>query len=289
MASNPVFNRIDDQLKRRGYAGFRQVGQPTGPGGPASPARPAGAQQRTMSADQLETLYQQPAAGRTQMGRVTLDDVVMKTLGLFTLVLALAAASWYAVELKPALALPLWGIGMLAGLAVGLVIAFKKTISVPLILGYAALEGVFVGSISKVFETAWDGVVGQAVVATLVTFVGMFIGWKVGFVKVTSRTRRIFGMAIMGYLLFGIVNLVAAWGFGTGNGWGIVGTQFGWIICLVGIALAAYSLAIDFDTVDRAVALEVPQKYSWLLAHGLIVSLVWLYIEFLRMFALRRD
>lgn len=282
MASNPVFNRIDEQLRKGGYAGFARDGQ-------RAPRGAAGTATGTMSAQQLQDLYNQQPAGPVQMGRVTLDDVVMKTLGLFSVMVVIAAGTWFAVEGRPGLALPLWMGGMLAGLGLGFVIAFKKTISVPLIVAYAALEGVFVGAMSKVFENAWDGVVGQAVVATLVTFVGMFIAWKVGLVKVTSRSRRIFGMAILGYLLFGVVNLIAAWFFHTGNGWGFVGGQYGWIICLLGIGLAAYSLAIDFDTIDRVVAAQAPEKTSWLLAHGLIVSLVWLYIEFLRLFALRRN
>lgn len=281
MSSNPVFGRIDQNIRKGGYAGFG-----TGPAAPRPGA--AGYAGPTMSPGDLQQMYDRPSAGPLDTRRLTLDDVLIKTLSLFAIVLAVGAASWWAVDIKPALALPLWLAGMFSTLVLGFVIVLRRTVHVPLILLYAALEGVFVGSISKVFENAWGGVVGQAVVATLATFAGMFIGWKVGVVKVTNRSRRIFGMAVIGYLVFALVNLGAAF-LHVGDGWGFVGTQFGWVICIIGVGLAAYSLAIDFDTIDRAVAAQLPERYSWLMAHGLIVSLVWLYIEFLRLFARLRN
>jgi uncharacterized YccA/Bax inhibitor family protein len=213
----------------------------------------------------------------------------MKTLGLFAIVVAVGAISWSAVDGNPDLSLPLLLGGMFGGLAVGLVIAFKKTISVPLIVLYSVLEGVLVGSISSMFETAYEGIVPTAVLATVCTFAGMFVGWKVGIIKVTDKSRRIFGMALIGYLLFGLVNLVLAM-TGVGSGFGIGGTgKLGIGISVLGVGLASYSLAIDFDSVDRAVAAGMPEKYSWLLAHGLIVTLVWLYLEILRLLARLRE
>jgi len=121
------------------------------------------------------------------------------------------------------------------------------------------------------------------------TFAGMFLGWKFGLIKVTERSRRIFGMAIIGYLLFGVVNLIAAM-MGVGSGWGFGGSgMLGIAFSVLGVGLASYSLAIDFDSVDRAVKAGLPEKYSWLLAHGLIVTLVWLYLEILRLLARMRQ
>lgn len=277
--SNPVFNRIDKQVRRGAYAGFGQ--QPRAEW--STPQQPAAAD---LSAEQLQQMYDAQPATAAQARRMTLDDVVMKTLLLFGIVVAVAAASWVVTDTSPALALPIWLAGMLGGLVVGLVIAFRQKVSVPLILTYAVLEGGFVGAISRVFESYAHGVVGQAVLATMATFAGMFIAWKVGVIKVTDRSRRIFGMAVIGYLLFGLVNLVFA--FATG-GWGLIGSQFGLLICVVGVGMAAYSLAIDFDTIDRGVAAGLPERYSWLMAHGLIVSLVWLYLELLRLFTRARN
>jgi uncharacterized YccA/Bax inhibitor family protein len=187
-------------------------------------------------------------------------------------------------------AIPLVLGGMFGGLAVGLVIAFKKTISVPLIVLYAVLEGVLVGAISQFFEAAYPGIVSTAVLATVCTFAGMFLGWKFGIIKVTDRSRRMFGMALIGYLLFSLVNTVLAF-MNVGAGWGIGGRSslLGIGISVLGVGLASYSLAVDFDSVDRAVAARMPERYSWLLAHGFIVTLVWLYLEFLRLLARLRQ
>ena len=285
MASNPVFTRIDKQIKAGGYAGFdRQSAAPR-------MGRRRGVQD-TLNAEQLADLYNQPAAGPVQTGRLTLDDVVMKTLGLFAVVVVVGAASWFVVAdpERAGLSLPLMLGGMLGSLAIGLVIAFKKTISVPLIVLYAVLEGVFVGAISSVFERMFPGVVTTAVIATTSTFAGMFLAWKFGIIKVTDKSRRIFGMAIMGYLLFSLANVVASF-MGVGGTWGFGGKNslLGIGISVLGVGLASYSLAIDFDSVDRAVAARLPEKYSWLLAHGLIVSLVWLYLEILRLLARLRE
>ncbi len=282
MASNPVFSRIDKQIKEGGYVGFDRR--------PASPPMTGGAgPQDSLNPAHLQDLYNQPSAGPVQMGRVTLDDVVMKTLGLFSIVLLVGAASWFTVAGNPNLSLPLLLGGMFGGLAVGLVIAFKKSISVPLIVLYSVLEGVLVGTISSVFEQRWPGIVTTAVIATLSTFAGMFLAWKFGVIKVTDRSRRIFGMAILGYLLFSLANVVASF-MGVGQGWGFGGNGLlGIGISVLGVGLASYSLAIDFDSVDRAVKAQLPEKYSWLQAHGLIVTLVWLYLEILRLLARMRN
>lgn len=287
--NNPVFGKIDKDLRAQ-YAGFGrasqqgypQQGYPQQGGYPGAPGAP-------VDAEQLETMWQRPPAGPVQTGRVTVDDVVMKTLALFAVLLVTAGVTWVLTAASPALTMPIWLAGMFGGLAVGLAIGFMKRISVPLIVGYAVLEGAFVGAFSRVMESWYPGIVMTAVVATLATFAGMFLGFKAGFIKVTSRSRRIFGMAALGYLLFSLVNVVALFA-GWTHGWGFGGSgMLGILISVLGVGLASYSLAIDFDSVDRAVQMGAPQRYSWLLAHGLIVSLVWLYVEILRLLARMRD
>jgi uncharacterized YccA/Bax inhibitor family protein len=283
MASNPVFNRLDKQMNQGGYAGFG------GARGSAGMSSGRGVQD-TMSASQLEDLYNRGTAGPVQTGRVTLDDVVMKTMGLFVVLLAGAGAAWVISDQTPSLGLPMVLGGMLLTLALGFAIALKKTISVPLIVLYAAVEGVFVGGISNYYNDRFgQGIVSTAVIATLSVFAAMFVGWKTGIIKVTERSRRIFGMALVGYLIFSLVNVVASF-MGVGSGWGFGGSgMLGIAISLFAVGLASYSLAVDFDTIDRAVAAGAPEKYSWLLGHGLIVSLVWLYLEMLRLLARMRE
>lgn len=288
--SNPAFNRLEKDAQG-GYAGFG------GPGGQqmnmtsASQASTAG-----MTAQQLQDLYSQPSAGPVQTDRVTMDDVVMKTLGLFSIVLVMGTVGWFVSASNQSLGFALWMGGFIATLVLGLVIAFKKVLSVPLILAYAVVEGLFVGAVSQFFALYFDapntpafqGIVAQAIMATLAVFVGMFLAYKFGLIKVTAKFRRIMTMMIFGYAIFAVVNFVYA--IATNTQFGIGGSgALGIGISLFAVGLASFTLALDFDSIERAIAMGAPKPYSWLLAHGLIVTLVWLYIEFLRLFARLRQ
>ncbi|KQZ90354.1 hypothetical protein ASD62_14725 [Phycicoccus sp. Root563] len=283
MASNPVFDRIEKE-SRQGYAGFGRA--------PQQPSAPAGA--GPMTPQQLQDLYNQPAAGPAQMRRLTIDDVVMKTTGLFAIVVVVGAIAW---QLTPQLGVAFMFGGIAATLVLGLVIAFKKTISVPLIVAYAVFEGLLVGSVSRYYaarfplevgQTFFQGIVPQAVIATLSVFAGMLLAYKTGIIKVTEKFRRIVTMAVIGYAIFALINLVYA--LVTNTAFGIGGSgPLGIGISLFAIGLASAMLAVDFDSIDRAIAAGAPEKYSWLLAHGLIVTLVWLYLEILRLLGRLRN
>lgn len=285
MASNPAFNRID-QDARSGYAGFGPsstgADQTTYPGGVYSqPGAPIGR-------DQLEQMYGAPSASPVDTGRVTIDDVIMKSMSLFGIVLVLGAVGWFTAASNPGLGLALTMGGMVGTLILGLVIAFKKTLSVPLIIGYAALEGLFIGAVSQFYEARYGGIVGQAVLATLATFAGMLAAYKFGVIKVTDKFRRIVTTMIFGYAIFAVVNVIfalftkSAFGFGGSGALGIA-------ISLFAVGLAAFTLALDFDSIDYAIRTGAPKQYGWLLAHGLIVTLVWLYLEFLRLLGRLRN
>jgi uncharacterized YccA/Bax inhibitor family protein len=282
MASNPAFNRIEKDAKD-GYAGF---------GGPGASQQAAAGSAATagMTAQQLQDLYNQPSAGPADTRRVTMDDVIMKTLGLFAIVVVTGAVGWTVAANSPGAGFALWMGGMVGTLVLGLVIAFKKTLSVPLILLYAVVEGLFMGAVSQYFNSVpgWEGIVPMAVLATLATFAGMFLAYRFGLIKVTARFRRIMTMAIIGYAIFAVVNFILA--MVTNTSFGIGGSGgLGIAISVFAVGLASFTLALDFDSIERAIASGAPEKYSWLLAHGLIVTLVWLYIEFLRLFARLRQ
>lgn len=278
MASNPAFNRLEKDAQS-GYAGFRTGGQ-------AMSA--SSATQDAMSAQQLQEMYDRRSAGPVQTDRVTMDDVIMKTLGLFAIVLVLGAVGWTVAAANPAVGGMLWLGGMIATLVLGLVIAFKKTLSVPLIVGYAVVEGLFVGAVSQFFNARYDGIVATAALATASTFAGMFLAYRFGLIKVTAKFRRIVTMMIFGYAIFAVVNFLFAMFTNTPFGFGGSG-PLGIAISLFAVGLASFSLALDFDEIEYAIRTGAPQKYSWLLAHGLIVTVVWLYIEFLRLFARLRE
>ncbi|HSU73570.1 MAG TPA: Bax inhibitor-1/YccA family protein [Terrabacter sp.] len=282
---NPVFDRLSKQIEKERYAGF---GSPQG-----SPQQPAAgyATQDTLTAGQLNDLYNRAPAGPADTGRVTVDDVVVKSLTLFVVTIAVAGVSWFWTKANSDMTLPFWLGGMFGTLILGFAIAFMKKVSVPLLMVYAVLQGAFLGAFSQYIASIpqYDGVVQMAVLATLCVFVAMYVGYATGFVKVNDKTRRMFFFAIVGYSLFALLQVVLLM-TGVISGWGFGGSgSLGIILSVLGVGLASYSLAIDFDTIDRAVQVGAPRKYSWLLAHGLIVSIVWLYIEFVRLFARLRD
>ena len=267
---NPVFDRIDKQLQQERYAGFGepQRGQQQGPMGSTQGATAGYAVQDAVTAEQLNDLYARQAAGPVDTGRVTLDDVIIKSLVLFVITLAGAGVSWFLVDNNQSLVSPLWLGGMFGTLILGFAMMFMKNIPTPLYFVYATVQGVFVGAFSYFLASAYGAdLVLTAVVATLCVFVAMYAGYA------------LFSIIQVVLLMTGVIS---GWGFG---GSGVIGIG----LSLLGVGLASYSLAVDFDSIDNAVRLGAPQKYSWLLAHGLIVTLVWLYIEIARLLARLRD
>ncbi|WP_370894358.1 Bax inhibitor-1/YccA family protein [Janibacter sp. GXQ6167] len=312
--SNPFLDRIE-RGAQNGYAGFResapqQQAQPQqsqypqqgygqqGYGqqgyGYQQPPAPSGYGQQGQFGQQYPQPGQQQVPAPYDDGRaVTLDDVMMKTATLFAVLMVTAIPAWF---LAPNFGPVFWGVGLIATLGLGFAIYLKKTISVPLILAYAAFQGLFVGSISRTYALAFDsentpifqGIVVQAVLATLCVFGAMFALYKTGVIKVTQKFRSIVSMAILGYFVFAMINLGYAMLTNTPFGFGGT-TWLGVGISLFATGLAAVTLTLDFDSIEKAVAARAPEKFSWLLAHGLLVTIIWLYLEILRLLARMRD
>ncbi|NNC11787.1 Bax inhibitor-1/YccA family protein [Planctomonas sp. JC2975] len=242
------------------------------------------------TAEGIQSLYEAPAATSTDTGRMTYEDTIVKTVLLFAVILATAVVGWF----FPILTLP----GAIAGFVLGLVNSFKREPSPALILTYGAAQGLFIGGISGVFESLWNGVVIQAVLATLAVFAVTLILFANGKVRASARATKVFLVAMVGYLLFSVVNLVimAFGGFGAGSGgafgalsvpipW-LFGIPLGVIVGIVAVLLAAYSLVLDFDFIQNGVKNRAPRIMGWYGAFGLAVTLIWLYVEFLRLFAI---
>ncbi len=273
-SKNPVFSRTPEFNGRGGYAGFDGRGASRAPSyGSAGTATTDAA-----SAGRLEEMYGRPAATPADTGRMTYDDVVMKTAAIFGVLLLTAVPTWL---LAPTLAFP----AMIVGLVLGLVNAFKKEPSPVLILAYAAVQGVFLGGISAIFESAYSGIVLQAVLATVTTFGAMLMLYKSGRIRVTPKFQRIMMIAVLGYAGFIIVSLVAQLAFGMDS---FRSGPLGLLIGAVGATLAALMLTLDFDFIEKGVKAGIPAKYAWTAAFGLAVTLIWLYIEFLRIIAILR-
>jgi uncharacterized YccA/Bax inhibitor family protein len=216
---------------------------------------------------------------------MTMDDVVTKT-GLTFLVTVLAAAGIWALPGTTgwALALP----AILVGLVLGLAIAFKMIANPAATLAYAAVEGVFLGAISEAFDMRWPGIVIQAVIGTLGVFAGMLIVYKTGAIRVTPKFTRWIVGAMIGVLVLAVVNLIAS--FITPGGLGLrEGGPVAIIFSLVVIGVGALSLLLDFDMADEAIRRGAPAKFAWYIAFGLLVTMVWLYLEILRLLSYLRN
>jgi uncharacterized YccA/Bax inhibitor family protein len=258
--SNPVFERMKDS---RGYATFGP------PGASRSSVQDAPAYGTPTPSD-LETMYAQPSATSVDTGRMTYDDVVVKTAILFVAVLAGGVVGW----MVPGL---MW-VGLIGGLVLGLVNAFKRNPSPALILGYGVLEGLFLGGISMFFNAAYPGIVVQAVLGTLSVFAAVLVGFRSGKLRTSPKLNKIFFIAIGGY-----IGLMAFAGQDTMRT-GVLGLAIG----AFAVLLASYSLVMDFEFIKLGVEQGAPAKFAWTAAFGLVVTLVWLYIEILRILSILR-
>lgn len=273
--SNPVFS--SSPIFGKGKTA-RGTGAPTLDA--ASTAQPG------MDTSALNQMYRSPSATSWDTDRMTYDDVIVRTGSLLAIVVAVGAVTWVAAP-------QLYLVGMLVGFGLGLVNAFKKVPSPALIMAYAVAEGVFLGGISRFFDEMWSGVVLQAVLATVATFAVSLALFRSGKVRVTPKFTRWLMIAMGGYAVFSLVNLVLVWtgtmdGFGLRSNVTVFGMPLGVVVGIAAVGMAAASLIVDFDSIQRGVAKGIAKRYAWAAAFGLLVTLVWLYIEFLRILALLR-
>jgi uncharacterized YccA/Bax inhibitor family protein len=255
---NPIFNR-SEEFQRGGYASFS-----------------------TPSANDLENMYAAPAASAVDTGRMTIDDVVVRTGALFAVLLATAAPTYF-----------IWKPGFLVVLAAGLVamvLAFVtsmgKTVKVPLMFVYAALEGVFVGGVSWYYASYWEGIVPQAVFGTLAAFTAMLVLYKTGVVRNSPKFTKILMIAGAGYLAFSLINLAIA--MFTDNSIYRGNPILAFAVSAFGVGLASFFLVLDFDFIEQGVRNGLPEKFAWVAAFGLVTTLVWLYLEILRLISILR-
>ncbi|MDF2052424.1 Bax inhibitor-1/YccA family protein [Arthrobacter sp. Cr_A7] len=243
------------------------------------------AQPQNMTDEQLQQMYNQPAAGPADTGRMTFDDVIVKTAACLGVLLVGAAVTMF---VSMGLASLLMIVGALGGFVLALVNTFKKQPSPALILGYAGLEGLFLGGLTRVLDTMYPGVGLQAVLGTLSVFTVTLLLFKSGKVRATPKAMKFFMIAIVGYALFSVVNLVMMMTGLTTEPFGLRSGIIGIAIGILAIGLAAFSLVMDFTSIEAGVRSGAPQRFSWTAAFGLTVTLVWLYVEIIRLLAILR-
>ena len=284
-SSNPIFRRSE---------GFNGRGNAT-MNSPATWSTGAGT-----GHDQGRGGYDQGGYGggygqspQVDQGRMTIDSVVQKTGMTLGVVVLLAAATWFltpdlglepeAVSLLYTLSL----VGALGGFALAMVNSFKKVVSPGLVLAYAALEGVFVGAFSKTLEAMFgDGLVIGAVLGTMAAVAGTLAAYKFFDIKVTPKFRMWVIGAMFGFVAVSMLNLVMSF-FGADFGFNGFGTM-GLISSVIGLGLGVLMLILDFDFVERGVEAGLPERESWRAAFGLTVTIIWIYIELLRLLAILR-
>lgn len=216
-------------------------------------------------------------------GRMTLDDVITKTAVLMGVVILTAALSW--LLLPDALTYPVLVAAALGGVVISIVVAVRRVLNPALVGVYAAAQGVFVGLLSKVFESFYPGIVVAAVFASLIAFAVTLAAYKFVGVRVRGLVAKV---AVVGTIAFAIAMLanfgLSFVGINLGLRAGITGPVGLLPIVVSGIAvvLCVLNLFLDFQYIENGIRMGAPAKESWRAAFGLMVTLVWMYVELLR-------
>jgi uncharacterized YccA/Bax inhibitor family protein len=276
-SSNPAFSNSPAFSDRKKVAGAFPIAAP-----PAS---------ADMSAQQLTELYSQPSATPLQTDRMTYEDTMVKIIVSFGVLILGAVVGWFV----PVLFVP----AALIGFVLALVNIFKKKPSAPLVLAYAAVEGIFVGGITNYFEGMWPGIAIQAVIGTAAVIGVTFALFASGKVRASARATKVFLIAMVGYGVFSLINFALILTGVNKDAFGLqsaevripfigISLPLGVIIGVLVVVMAAYSLVLDFDSIKTGVTRGAPRAYAWTAAFGLLVTVVWLYLEILRILALLR-
>ncbi len=207
---------------------------------------------------------------------MTIDGTLRCTAVLTVILVGTAVFSWTRLSLG-------WGIAaMLGAFVLAIVTAFRPHLAQYTGIGYAALEGVAVGAISKVYNDQYDGIVLNAAGLTIAILVAMLAIYRARIIKVTENFRLAVAAGISGVMLFYLVSFVVGF-FGVEMPLVNSSSTLGIIFSLVVVALAAASLVIDFDFIERGAENGLPKYMEWYGAFGLMVTIVWLYLELLRL------
>jgi uncharacterized YccA/Bax inhibitor family protein len=296
-SSNPVFRRSEGFNGRPPTDPYGQQRAASGVTYPAYGAPQAGAPTDGWSNDPY-------APTQLDQGRMTIDSVVQKTGITLAVVVVAATLAWFLSgdisstdpdETAQTLSLlyTLSIVGGLGGFALSMVNSFKRVISPPLVLAYAAFQGVAVGAFSKVVESyfgngedGYPGLVIGAVVGTIAAVAGTLAAYKFFDIKVGNKFRTWVVAAMFGFVALTFMDLLLGMfatplGF---NGFGPMGLLFS----VIGLALGVFMLILDFDFIERGIQAGLPERESWRAAFGLTVAIVWIYIELLRILAILR-
>lgn len=306
--ANPVMNSIvkDWSTQSTTPAGYPEMPgyQPASQqaqnpyGGSTNPYAQGGADAQygyETSMDSYEAMLNAPAADAVDRGTMTYDDVVVKSLMCFGLLLVGAVAGWMTgvVALSAAMLVAFAACAVTLGL--GLFIQFSKKVRPGAIVAYSLIEGFVLGALSCAFEMMYPGIVVSAVLATLVVIGTTLAAFMMGFVRNSSTLTRVAGIGSIAFFFYylvtfalsvsGMVNMRAV------NSITVFGIPLGVIIGVLAVFIGVLCLVRDFDAVKVGVANNVPEKYSWLCTFAIMTDVIWMYLEILKILSyfMRRD
>lgn len=275
-SSNPVLSRPDafTPQQQPAQGGFQQ---------------PYGYQQPGQQFPQQG--YQQPGQYAPQQpvqtgGVMTIDDVITKSAITLGTVIGVAALTFMFMPARFLMAGMI--ISAIAGFVTVMVVAARRVINPGAVLVYAAVEGIFIGAVSKLYESLWNGIVPAAVLATVVASAATLGAYKFFRIRVTNKFRKMVMIGTLAYAGVLLVNFVLSL-FGINFLFGHGNMALLLLISALGVGLAVFNLILDFDYIEQGIAMGASDTESWRAAFGLTVTMVWLYIEMLRLLSYFRS
>ena len=233
---------------------------------------------------------------RPQM--MTVNGTIGKTAVLFVLLLASATAGWIQTggpevtdtgELNYSIPALAW-VGVIVGFGLALLLMFRPHLAKFVAPLYAIAQGFFVGALSRMYETFYDGIVVQAAGATIAVFAVMLVLYRTRIIKVTERFRTIVVSATIGIMVFyGVCFLIQLFAGSDAVSFLSSPSLLGIAFSVLVAGLAAFNLALDFDFIERGSKMGLEKNFEWYGAFGLLVTIVWLYLEMLRLLAKLRE
>ena len=296
--ANPVMNQVGEQMRRTpaGYPempGYQVGGDPrsANPVYPQSAIPSAATQSPVGQGEQLGT--PQPVSRP-----MTLDDVLVRTGLSFGVMVLAAAALWFwgvnDLTANGGTMLTISSVSALIAFALVLVSSFRRKPSAAITLGYSFFEGLFIGGISAFFEMIYPGIVVQALIGTVAVFATCLVLFKSGLVRVNSKFMKIMLLGMVSIIVYRLLAMVLAMitpnsAVGNMDQITVMGLPLGLLVGLFAVIFGAMSLISDFDMVREGVRLGADKDMAWSCALGIMVTVVWLYIEILRILAILRD
>lgn len=212
-------------------------------------------------------------------GTLTIDDVIAKTAVLLGLTVTTGVVGWV---LAPRAAGPLLGLGLVAFI-LSLFISFGRITSPVAIVAYAALEGLPVGAVAHLYDARSHGIASQAALGTVIVFAAMLTAYRFRWIRATERMRKVVFLGLMSVVVLSLIDAALYWVSGAQLPIINDATPLGIGFSLLVLVLASLQLVTDFDYAERAIAAGASKDTAWPVAYGLLIGLLWVFLEMLRL------